>query len=72
MAEANKAKSHYKDVEQSCQTQHSFSSKWVMKLDNLQNLFYQAIFLEDENSKHQLSQYIQAPQNLNYQESLNI
>ena len=43
-----------------------------MKLDNLQQLFYQAVFTQDEHSKNQLSQYIDAPNDLNYEEGLDI
>lgn len=43
-----------------------------MKLDDFQNLFYKAVFLEDESSKQQLNQYIKAPKNLSFSDGLNI
>jgi hypothetical protein len=46
--------------------------KSKMELDNLQKLFYEAIFATDENSQEKLSQYIKSPHNLNAEEGFNI
>ena len=43
-----------------------------MKLDNLQHLFYQAIFDQDEASQNQLKQYIKTPNHISYKDGLNI
>jgi hypothetical protein len=43
-----------------------------MKLDNLQNLFYDAVFERDENSKKQLDKYIKAPKHLISSQGLDI